>query len=160
MLVPFLPTNNLAGKLKPNFHKYANDFPPSGSFGSYSEVSESITLFVVVVVVKSLSPIWFFATSWTVAHQGPLTMGFPRQEYWNGLPFPSPGDLPYLGIEPMSPALQVDSLPMSHQRSPETLDTGPQRAEMYIKRAISVSPESCTLPYKVLHSLTWYICSI
>ena len=160
MLVPCLPTNNLAGKLKPNFHKYANDFLPSRSFGNYSEVSESITLFVVVVVVKSLSPIWFFATSWTVAHQGPLTMGFPRWEYWNGLPFHSPGDLPYLGIEPMSPALQVDSLPMSHQGSPETLDTGPQRPEMYIKRAISVSPESWTLPYKVLHSLTWYICSI
>ena len=43
--------------------------------------------------------------------QAPLSMGFSRQEYWNGLPFPSPGDLPNLGIEPRSPALQVDSLP-------------------------------------------------
>lgn len=57
MLVPFLPTNNLAGKLKPNFHKHANDFLPSRSFGNYSEVSESLTLFVVVIVVQSLSPI-------------------------------------------------------------------------------------------------------
>ena len=45
-------------------------------------------------------------------------MGFSRQEYWSGLPFPSPGDLPDPGIEPMSPALQADSLPLSHQGSP------------------------------------------
>ena len=50
-------------------------------------------------------------TPWTVAHQAPLSMGFPRQEYWSGLPFPSPGDLPNPGIEPAFPALQVDSLP-------------------------------------------------
>ena len=49
-------------------------------------------------------------TPWTVAHQAPLSMGFPRQEYWNGLPFQSPGDLPSSEIEPGSPALQVDSL--------------------------------------------------
>ena len=47
---------------------------------------------------------------WTVAHQAPLSMEFSRQEYWNGLPFPSPGDLPDPGIEPGSPALQIDSL--------------------------------------------------
>ena len=46
---------------------------------------------------------------WTVAHQAPQSMGFSRQEYWNGLPFPSPGDLPYPGIKPRSPGLQVDS---------------------------------------------------
>ena len=44
-------------------------------------------------------------TPWTVAHQAPLSMGFPRQEYWSGLPFPPPGDLPDPGIEPESPAL-------------------------------------------------------
>ena len=43
------------------------------------------------------------ATPWTVAHQTPLSMGFPRQEHWSGLPIPSPGDLPYPGIEPESP---------------------------------------------------------
>ena len=48
---------------------------------------------------------------WTVAWQAPLSMGFPRQEYWSGLPFPSPGDLPNPGTEPGSPALQVDDLP-------------------------------------------------
>ena len=51
------------------------------------------------------------ATPWTVAHQAPLFMGFSRQKYWSGLPFPSPGDLPNPGIEPGSPALQADSLP-------------------------------------------------
>ena len=50
-------------------------------------------------------------TPWTVAHQAPLSIGFSRQEYWSGLPFPSPWDLPDPGIKPRSPALQADSLP-------------------------------------------------
>ena len=50
------------------------------------------------------------ATALTVAPQAPLSMGFSRQEYWSELPFPSPGDLPDLGIKPGSPALQADSL--------------------------------------------------
>ena len=54
-------------------------------------------------------------TPWTVACQAPLSMGFSRQEYWSGLPFPSPGDLPDPGIEPGSPALQADSLPTEQQ---------------------------------------------
>ena len=49
-------------------------------------------------------------TPWTVAHQAPLFMGFSRQKYWSGLPFPSPGDLPNAGIEPGSPALEADAL--------------------------------------------------
>ena len=48
---------------------------------------------------------------WTVACQAPLSMGFSRQEYWRELPFPSPGDLPYPGIEPGSPGLQADDFP-------------------------------------------------
>ena len=60
--------------------------------------------------VKSLSRVWLFATPWTVAHQAPPSMGFSRQEYWSGLPFPSPGDLPNPGIKPRSPALQADAL--------------------------------------------------
>ena len=52
----------------------------------------------------------FFVTPWTVAHQAPLSLGFPRQEYWSGLPFPSLGDLPDQGIEPTSPAMQADAL--------------------------------------------------
>ena len=60
----------------------------------------------------------FSVTPWTGAHQAPLSVGFPRQQYWSGLPFPSPGDLPDPGIEPMSSALQADSLPLSHQGIP------------------------------------------
>ena len=63
------------------------------------------------VKVKSLSRVRLFATPWTVAHQAPLSMEFSRQEYWSGLPFPSPGDLRKPGIEPRSPALQADALP-------------------------------------------------
>ena len=51
------------------------------------------------------------ATPWTVACQAPLSKGFSRREYWSGLPFPSPEDLPDSGIEPRYPALQADSLP-------------------------------------------------
>ena len=57
-----------------------------------------------------LSCVQLFAIQWAVAHQSPLSMGFSRQEYWSGLPFPSPGDLPDPGIEPVSPALQGNSL--------------------------------------------------
>ena len=56
------------------------------------------------------SRVRFFATPWTVAYKAPLPMKFSRQEYWNGLLFPSPGDLPIPGIEPKSPALEADSL--------------------------------------------------
>ena len=56
-------------------------------------------------------------TPWTVARQAPLPMGFPRQEYWSGLPFPSPGDLPDSGIEPECLALQADSLLLHHRCS-------------------------------------------
>ena len=61
--------------------------------------------------VKSLSHVRLFVTPWTVGHQTLLSMGFFSQEYWSGLPFPSPGDLPDPGIELGSPTLQADSLP-------------------------------------------------
>ena len=60
---------------------------------------------------RSVMSHWLFATPWTVAYQAPQSMGFSRQKCWNGLPFPSPGDLPDPGIEPGSPALQADALP-------------------------------------------------
>ena len=56
-----------------------------------------------VLCAESLSHVQLFATPWTVAHQAPLSMGFSRQEYWSGLPFPPPGDLPDPGIEPACP---------------------------------------------------------
>ena len=64
----------------------------------------------LVSKVKSLSRVRLFVTPWTVAYQAPLSMGFSRQEYWSGLPFPSPWNLPDPGIEPGSPALQTDAL--------------------------------------------------
>ena len=69
------------------------------------------------VHVKSLQSC-LTATLWTVACQAPLSMGFSRREYWSGLPFPSPGDLPNPGIEPRSPTLQADSLPAEPPRKP------------------------------------------
>ena len=61
--------------------------------------------------VKSFSHVQLFGTPWTVAYQAPPSMEFSRQEYWSGLPFPSPGDLPDPGIKPRSPTLQPDDMP-------------------------------------------------
>ena len=72
--------------------------------------------------VKLLSPVRLFGTLWTVAYQASPSMGFSRQEYWSGLPFPSPGDLPDPGIKPGSPALEADALtsePAGKPYSPE-----------------------------------------
>ena len=69
------------------------------------------------VLVAQLGPI--LCDPWTVAHQAPPSMGFSRQEYWSGLPFPSPGDLPDPGIEPGSPPeLQADSSPSEPPEKP------------------------------------------
>ena len=67
-------------------------------------------MIIFKVKVKSLGRVRLFATPWTVAYQSSQSMEFSRQEYWSGLPFPSPEDLPNPGIEPGSPALQVDAL--------------------------------------------------
>ena len=64
-----------------------------------------------IVKMKSLSRVRFFVIPWTVVYQAPQSMVFSSQEYWSGLPFPSPGDLPNPGIEPGSPTLQADALP-------------------------------------------------
>jgi len=63
------------------------------------------------VVLSHFSRVQLFATLWIVDLQAPLFMDFSKQEYWSGLPCPSPGDLPHPGIEPRSPTLQADSLP-------------------------------------------------
>ena len=68
-------------------------------------------LWIYIYEVKWLSRVRLFATPWTVANQAPQSTEFSRQEYWSGLPFPSPGDFPNPGIEPGSPALQADALP-------------------------------------------------
>ena len=66
------------------------------------------------------------ATPWTIACQVPLSMEFPRRKHWSGLPFPPPGDLPNPGIEPRSPALQVDSLPSELPGKPKNTRVGSQ----------------------------------
>ena len=63
----------------------------------------------------------WFATPQTVAYQAPLSMGFSRQEYWSGLPFPAPGDLPDPGIEPRSPALQTDAFTVRTTREAQNV---------------------------------------
>ena len=69
--------------------------------------------------MKSLSRVRLLVTPWTAAYQAPLSMGFSRQEYWSGLPLPSPGDLPKPGMEPASPALQADALPSEPPGKPK-----------------------------------------
>ena len=86
--------------------------------------------------VKSLSHVRLFATTWTVAHQAPRSMGFARQEDWSGLPFLSPGDLPDLGIEPGSPALQADSIPSE--------PPGRMLSRVYLKEDISATQTKMT----------------
>ena len=78
-------------------------------------------------VSQSVICAWLFVTPWTVAHQAPLSMEFSRQEYWSGLAFPSPGDLPVPGMEPGSPTFQAYSLltelpgkPLSDQNKANT----------------------------------------
>ena len=83
----------------------------------------SRTLFIlcvcvcVCVCVKSLSRVRLFATLWTVARQAPLSMGFSRQEYWSGFPFPSPGDFPTQGSNPSLLLCRQTLYPLSHQGS-------------------------------------------
>ena len=87
-------------------------FPFSGH--TFTFISKKISLnsksHKVKVKVKSLNRVQLFATPWTVAYQASPSMGFSRQEYWSGLPFPSPGDPPDPGIKPRSPTLEADAL--------------------------------------------------
>ena len=72
---------------------------------------QKCTKVLSVVIACMLSCVQLLVAPWNAAHQAPLSMGFPRQEYWSGLSFPFPGDLPEPGIQLVSPTLQVDSLP-------------------------------------------------
>ena len=81
--------------------------------------------------MKLLHCVRLFGTPWTIGYQAPLSMGFSRQEYWSGLPFPSPEDLPDPGIEPGSPALQADALTSEPAGKPRVYSRG---LEMYMGR--------------------------
>ena len=107
------------------------------------------TRHLCVHVLGCFSWVWLFATLWNGVHQAPLSVGFSRQEYWSRLPFPSLGDLPHPGIKPISlasPALQVDSFPLSHQGSPR----GIQKSQIHWNREWFPGPRggkagSCSL---------------
>ena len=81
------------------------------------------------VCVQLLSCVQLFETLWTVTHQAPLSLGFSRQEYLSGLPWPSPGDLPDPGNKPGSPALQANALRLSHQSFTLTLNFAPNKCK-------------------------------
>ena len=92
----------------------------------------------------------------TVAYQAPLSVGFPRQKYWSGLPFPSPGDLPNPGIKPRSPTLQRDALTSEPPEKPPTIvwpqANGRERTQLHpstgnwIKDLLSMAPPIRTRP--------------
>ena len=80
-------------------------------------------LLLLLAAVKSLSHVRLFAAPWTIAYQAPPSMEFSRQEYWSGLPFPSPEDLPNLGLKLWSPTLQADTLPFEPPGEPQFTNT-------------------------------------
>ena len=82
-------------------------------------VQKEIITRILCMNAQSLSHVQLFVTAWNVTHQSPLSKGLSRQEYWSGLPCSPPGNLPHPGIEPMAPALQIDSLLLGHQGRPE-----------------------------------------
>ena len=116
LLLHYLYLGFSKAPLRQRVQNLTNDFPldlPSSNILHFSHHHygkhhmDTITIFFFL---KSLSHVRLFATLWTVAYQAPLSMRFSRQEYWSGLPFPSPGDLPDPEIEPGSSALESDAL--------------------------------------------------
>ena len=101
--------------------------------------------------MESLSRVWLSTTPWTVAYQAPPSMGFSRQEYWSGLPFPSPGDLPNPGIEPRSASLQADILPSeppgNPRKSKREIITESLRFVFFRGKIMWISFKTRNLPY-------------
>ena len=107
-----------------------------------AELSRRLRAHLCMSVWWLLSHERLFVTPWTRAHQVPLSMEFSRQGYWNGLPFPSPGDLPDPGIEPTSPALHMDSLPSEPLGKPQG---PPLRCHNPNKKSQCLPAFTCTL---------------
>ena len=116
-------------------------------------------------VLSHFGCVRLFVTLWTIACQASLFMEFSRQEYWSGLSFPSPGDLPAQGIEPGSSALQVDSLPseplgkrkcllISRLKSPSTVILTPKKI-----KSVTVSTFSPSICHQVLGTMPWSLFS-
>ena len=115
--------------------------PPAPA--SCSHIPSLTQLTVLVDLAHSL-----FVTLWTVACRAPPSVGFSRQEYWSGLPFPSPGDFPDPWIETASPALQADSLPLSHH------PTALAREDHVTQWCLTLcDPMDCSLPGSSIHGV-------
>ena len=95
-------------------------------------------------------------TPCTIAYLAPLSVGFPRQEHWSGWPFPPPGELPNPEIEPESPALQVDSLPLSHWGNPYEWDYHPYK-EIYISYVCTPAPHRISALWGLICIIHWCI---
>ena len=113
----------------------------------YLKLLIAMLLLLRKVKVKSLNCVRLIATPWTVARQAPLSMGFSRQEYWSGLPFPSLGDLSNPGIKPRSPALQADALSSEPPGKPLTKkrwhSTGNEPATWCCKLPVCFRNQKC-----------------
>ena len=105
-------------------------------------------------VLSWFSCVWLFGTPWTIACQAPLSMGFSRQESWSGLPFLSPGDLSNPGIEPRSPALQMDSLPAEPTQKPHSLSHSATRARDFNLYRHQMSQQGGNL---VMDAIPWAV---
>ena len=115
-------------------------------FGVPSWIKPELPAVMILLLLFSHSVVFdFFATTWTAAHQAPLSMGFSRQEYWSGLPFLPPGDLPGPGIEPKSPAL-ADGLfatELTQRPSDDLFDIKLYILQFTVLLPFSPSPSEC-----------------
>ena len=102
---------------------------------------------------RSLSCVWPFATPWTVPHQASLSMAFSRQEYWSGLPYSSPGDLPVTGIKARSPPLQADSLP---SEPPGSSILNCLQNNSYPKGTVIHSSRICPIEFTIMKEISWH----
>ena len=94
----------------PKYWSFSFSISPSNEYSGLISCPKSVFIFFFQSESEVAQSCPTLCSLWTVAHQAPPSMGFSRQEYWSGLPFPSPGNLPDPGIEPRSPTLQADTL--------------------------------------------------
>ena len=129
---------------------------PQNSLGKNTGVDSHSLLQIyayICTVLRCFSRVRLFATPWTVARQALLSMGFSRQEYWSGLPWPPPGDLLDPGIEPESPALQADSS-RGHWETPHIYWT--KKTDTYRERQIRMPPYTQAIwMLKLIHKGIW-----
>ena len=121
--IPRVYSNSLSRDAIQSSHPLSSPSPPAFSLSQHQGLFKWVSSSHQVAKVFSHKSCLTFAIPCTVALQAPLSVRFPRQEYWSGLPFPSSGDLPHPGIEPGCPALQADSLPTGLRGKPFWAET-------------------------------------